>query len=316
MRKFQKRLENRKIIINFVKTKFMDYQIINDNCLTALTGKSINQKIDLTFLDPPFNQQKEYAYHNDSMDEKKYWEMMTDVCKSIFDITNKGGAMYFMQREKNTEFVLTALHKTGWTFQNLIIWKKKTSAVPVNCKFGKQYQIIVYVTKGEKAKTFHRLRIEPPLPPNYKYKRENGIFVTDIWDDIREMTSGYFAGNEAIREKNGERFHKQQSPLALLIRIILTSSKVGDVVLDPFAGTGTTLCVAHQLQRKSIGIEIDPSNSDLIQNRLLEIRDADIIQKYFKDYICTENIAEIWGNEFENKISIKPIGLFADQTEN
>jgi len=58
MRKFQKRLENRKIIINFVKTKFMDYQIINDNCLTALTGKSINQKIDLTFLDPPFNSKR------------------------------------------------------------------------------------------------------------------------------------------------------------------------------------------------------------------------------------------------------------------
>ncbi|MBL7127513.1 MAG: site-specific DNA-methyltransferase [Ignavibacteria bacterium] len=294
----------------------MSHQIINGNCLTVLQSKSINQKIDLTFLDPPFNQQKEYAYHHDSMDKIKYWEMMTDVCKFIYDTTNNGGSMYFMQREKNTEFVLTALRKTGWTFQNLIIWKKKTSAVPINGKYGKHYQIIIYATKGEKAKTFHRLRIEPPLPPNYKYQRENGVFVTDVWDDIRELTSGYFAGNEAIRTESGERFHKQQSPLALLIRIILTSTKVGDVVLDPFAGTGTTLCVAHQLQRNSVGIEIDPSNASLIQNRLSEIRDADIIQKYFKDYSCTENISKIWGDEFEKKISIKPVGLFANPIEN
>ncbi len=294
----------------------MSHQIINSNCLNVLQSKSINHKIDLTFLDPPFNQQKEYAYHYDGMDKEKYWEMMTDVCKYIYDITNEGGSMYFMQREKNTEYVMKALRKTGWIFQNLIIWKKKTSAVPVNGKFGKHYQVIVYVTKGEKAKTFHRLRIEPPLPPNYKNQRENGVFVTDVWDDIRELTSGYFAGNEAIREKDGERFHKQQSPLALLIRIILTSTKVGDVVLDPFAGTGTTLCVASQLQRNSIGIEIDPLNASLIQNRLSEVRDADIIQKYFKDYRCTENISELWGDEFEKKISFKPEGLFANQIEN
>jgi DNA modification methylase len=189
----------------------------------------------------------------------------------------------------------------------LIIWKKKTSAVPIASKYGKHYQIIAYATKGEKAKTFNRLRIEPPLPPNYKYQRENGVFLTDVWDDIRELTSGYFAGNEAIRTENGERFHKQQTPLALLIRIILSSSKVGDWILDPFAGTGTTLCVAHQLQRNSIGIEIDPTNAELIKKRLDDIREEDLIQKYYKDYSCTESLSEIWGDECETQSIIKPI---------
>jgi DNA modification methylase len=85
----------------------------------------------------------------------------------------------------------------------------------------------------------------PPLPPNYK-STENGVYVTDIWDDIRELTSGYFAGDEAIRLENGERFHKQQSPIALLLRIILSSTQIGDTVFDPFAGTGTTLVTAYQ----------------------------------------------------------------------
>jgi DNA modification methylase len=174
--------------------------------------------------------------------------------------------------------------------------------VPVKGKYSKQYQIIVYATKGEKAKTFHRLRINPKLPANYKMRRENGIFVTDVWDDIRELTSGYFAGSEAIRLENGTRFHKQQAPLALLLRIILTSTKVGDVVLDPFAGTGTTSSVALQIQRDSVAIEIDPSNVSCIQNRLTSCSDANIIQKYYQDYIYTDDLSRIWGNNgFEVK---------------
>lgn len=289
----------------------MNYEIYNDNCINIL-DKDEFSNIDLTFLDPPFNQQKDYSFHNDNMSEKDYWNMMSDICNSIYNKTNRGGVIYFMQREKNVEFVLNTLRKTGWVFQNLIIWKKKTSAVPVNGKYSKHYQIIAYATKGDKAKTFNRLRIEPPLPPNYKYGRKNGVFVTDVWDDIRELTSGYFAGDEAIRKENGERFHKQQAPIALLVRIILTSSKVNDVVFDPFAGTGTTLVASHQLQRQSIGIEIDPANANLIRSRLLNIRDSDIIQKYYKDYNCTDNIAEIWGAKFETKNNkTLDYGLFA-----
>jgi DNA modification methylase len=211
-----------------------------------------------------------------------------------------------MQREKNTAFVLQTLRKTGWEFQNLIIWKKRTSAVPVKGKYGKQYQVIVYATKGERAKTFHRLRINPPSPAHFKVPRENGVFVTDVWDDIRELTSGYYAGDEALRTADGERFHKQQAPLALLLRMILTSTNVGDTVLDPFAGTGTTAVVASQIQRQSIAIEIDPNNVQCIDSRLNNLRAADIVQKYYQDYSCTENLAQIWGNESDIEAQRKP----------
>ena len=250
---------------------------------------------DLTFLDPPFNQGKDYRQHDDSMTDAEYWDWMREVCKLTLLNSSPGAAMYFMQREKNTEEVLRVLRESGWHFQNLIIWKKKTSAVPSTVRYGKAYQIIAYATNGPRARVFNRLRINPPLPNGYS-PRENGIYVTDIWDDIRELTSGYFAGDEALRNPDGERVHKQQSPIALLLRIVLSSTKPGDFVFDPFAGTGTTLSVASQLGRAAIGVEKDSVNFEQIEKRLSRVRDTDSVERYRKDYAHTAELDEIWRN--------------------
>ncbi len=202
-----------------------------------------------------------------------------------------------MQREKNTEQVLRILRETRWIFQNLIIWKKKTSAIPSDIRFSKQYQIIAFATKGEKPRVFNKLRIDLPIPPEYKYERVNGVYLPDVWDDIRELTSGYFAGDEALRDINGNRVHTQQSPVALLLRIILASTMPGDTVLDPFAGSGTTLVVAHQIERNSIGIEIDPEYIKIIEERLKRLRTADSVLQYYKYYRYSSNLEKIWPGE-------------------
>jgi len=296
-------------------------KIIQGDCLDYLSHESSAEKFYLTFLDPPFNQNKEYNYFDDSLPIEQYWEMMRKVCDGIYKHTADGGAIYFMQREKNAEFVLGCLRETGWSLQNLIVWKKMTSAVPcstkyaVPCstKYGSHYQIIAFAAKGS-PRIFNRLRISSPLPAHYKYERDNGVYVTDVWDDVRELTSGYFAGDEAIRKSDGERFHKQQSPIALLLRIILSSTKPNDIVFDPFAGTGTTLVVADQLTRKFIGVEIDPENIACVKKRLRDIRDADMIDKYYKDFEYTENLKEIWkpksGISISAKRKARPLDLF------
>ncbi|MDA1190946.1 MAG: site-specific DNA-methyltransferase [Candidatus Poribacteria bacterium] len=266
----------------------------------ALRERGIEKPVDLTFLDPPFNQGKAYAAHDDSLPEDEYWAWMTDVAARALGVSPDGAAIYFMQREKNTEQVLRCLRESGWTFQNLIIWKKQTSAVPGRYRFGKQFQVIVFATKGNRPRVFHRLRIDPPLPSNYKYERKNGLYVTDVWDDIRELTSGYFAGDEAIRDENDQRAHEQQSPLALLLRIVLSSTNPGDVVLDPFAGSGTTLAVADQLNRNGIGIEIDERNVALIEQRLKARRSADDVMRFAEDYVHTEGLDAIWGAPLRN----------------
>ena len=102
-------------------------------------------------------------------------------------------------------------------------------------------------------------------------------------------------------------------PIQLLIRIILSSTNPGDVVLDPFAGSGTTLVVASQLNRKSIGIELDPFNVEIIHNRLAEERKADDVSRFLEDYGCTEGFEAICGQrEFtlSKSSATKQIGLF------
>ena len=87
------------------------YKLYNGNCLDILKDKRFSTPVDLTFLDPPFNQNKDYAHHDDNLSPEEYWGMMKDVCQKIFDVTSPGGAIYFMQREKNTEEVLRCLRE-------------------------------------------------------------------------------------------------------------------------------------------------------------------------------------------------------------
>jgi site-specific DNA-methyltransferase (adenine-specific) len=259
--------------------------------------KEIEAPVHLTFFDPPYNQGKNYnGFFDDNKPTKEYWKQMKDVLKTVNMLTAEGGSIYFMQREKNAEEVLKVVRQTGWTFQNLIIWKKRTSAVPSAKRFGKQYQILAFATKGTKPKVFNKLRVDYPLLPEYKYERENGIFVTDIWDDIKELTSGCFAGDEALRDKDGKRLHEQQSPVALLLRIILSSTNVGDTILDPMAGTGPTLVAAQQLKRNAIGIEIDPAHIATIKSRLESLRPSDNLYQYYEYYRYTESLGTIWGS--------------------
>jgi site-specific DNA-methyltransferase (adenine-specific) len=268
-------------------------RILEGDCLKYLSDGSISN-VQLTFFDPPYRQGKDYRFFDDSQPIEKYWGWIKEILHKIYDATLDGGAIYFMQREKNTEKVLRALRNTGWTFQNLIIWRKKTSAVPCISRFSKQYQIIAYAIKGDAPRVFNKVRIDLPPLPEHKYEHENGVYLTDVWEDIRELTSGYFAGDEAIRDGTGNRVHVQQSPVALLLRIILSSTKPRDIVLDPLAGTGTALVVAKQLDRNSIGIEIDPENVALVKRRVNFLRPSDNVSRFFDYYRFTPNLKAIW----------------------
>ena len=101
----------------------------------------------------------------------------------------------------------------------------------------------------------------------------------------------------------------------MLLRIILSSTQIGDTVLDPFAGTGTTLVVSNQLKRNTLGIEIDPDNVRCINERVKIVKSSDSIKKYYKDYIHTENLKEIWDNEYPEPELINKKGKILNVSE-
>jgi len=268
-------------------------EVLEGDCIKYLNEGAVGN-VHLTFFDPPYLQGKDYRFFDDSQSITKYWDWIKAIVEGVYKTTVDGGAIYFMHREKNAERVLRILRKAGWNFQNLIIWKKKTSAVPIETRFSKQYQIIAYAIKGKKPRVFNKVRIDPPPLPEHKYQHENGVYLTDVWDDIRELTSGYFAGDEAFRDNDGNRMHVQQTPVALLLRIILSSTLPSDTVFDPTAGTGTALVVAKQLSRNSVGIEIDPVHVELIKKRLKTLRAVDDISCHYDYYKFTPNLNSIW----------------------
>jgi len=89
--------------------------IKNDDCVKYLEEYQ-GIDFDLTFLDPPFNQSKDYRSHDDNMTPRKYWDWMSEVCNIVFQKSSQGAAIYFMQREKNEQYVLDALATSRWTF--------------------------------------------------------------------------------------------------------------------------------------------------------------------------------------------------------
>lgn len=291
---------------NTVKTGETWHKVLEGDCIEFL-NKGIVGTVHLTFFDPPYLQGKEYRYFDDNQSAESYWNWIKAIVQGVYNNTSEGGCLYFMHREKNAEIILRILRETGWNFQNLIIWKKKTSAVPIETRFSKQYQIIAYAIKGKKPRVFNKVRIDPPPLPEHKYKHENGVYLTDVWDDIRELTSGYFAGDEALRDPEGNRMHVQQTPVALLLRIILSSSLPGDIVFDPTAGTGTAIVVAKELNRNSIGIEIDPAHVELIAKRIEKLRLADDVSTQYSYYKYTQNLNNIWKSEVRSSINQKKL---------
>ncbi|NHI92155.1 MAG: hypothetical protein EAX96_06595 [Candidatus Lokiarchaeota archaeon] len=262
-------------------------EIINGNAefITAEICNKNNIKIHCSNLDPPFNKDKFYRKYKDNLPENEYWTFMEDICKNIFKMTVPGGYIFFMQRSENEDKVKNTLENSGFTYQNTITWKKMTSPPPIKHKLAPAKQIIVVATRGMKARLYNPLRIDVAPPLNYQVSNPKGVTINDVWDDIRELTSGFFAGTEPIRmsenkdicfeykmnqikELKLKRFHLQQAPIALLTRIILLSTKPGDLVYDPFGGTGTTSVVCQQLDRNCIIVEIDELNIKCIKERM------------------------------------------------
>ena len=243
-------------------------QIILGNSIKEMK-KIKDHSVDLIFADPPYNLQlKDTLYRPDqttveavTQDWDKFntyneYDQFTNAwlneCKRIL---KKGGALWVIGSYHNILRVGSTIQDEGLWILNDIIWHK-TNPMPNfrGTRFTNAHETLLWCTTSRDAKyTF-----------NYQNLKE--------LNEGKQMRSDWYipicSGKERLREDNNQRSHPTQKPEALLYRILLASTNKGDIVLDPFSGSGTTAVVAKKLQRHFIGIEKDKDYVELSKKRL------------------------------------------------
>ncbi len=244
-------------------------KIYNMDCLEGLKLIDDNS-IDLIITDPPFNQNKIYANHNDNLNENEYFDWCNKWIKEGFRVLKNDGSFYVQINSKNMFLLYNIMNKYG-IYQNACIWIKHSSPMTQKRRYSKNYQVWLFFTKTEKYNFYYNAekiihRYEP-----YKYianRNIEGRNVDDIWEDICELSTGYLAQKEVLLDGNGCKLHVQQMPIALPKRMILHSSNVNDIILDMFIGSGTTAIACLETNRNFIGFENDLNHFNLSNNRL------------------------------------------------
>jgi len=232
------------------------HKVIQGDALEVLSNEVCNNSIDLIFVDPPYNIGKNFNGHKDKWatdDDYLNWcYKWIDLCISKLKIN---GSMYIMTSTQFMPFFDIFIRKK-MTILSRLVWYYDSSGVQAKKYYGSMYEPILFCVKNPENYTFNADEILVEAKTGAKRKlidyRKNPpqLYGSEkvpgnVWEFAR------------VRYRMDEyENHPTQKPVALLERIIKASSNVGDTVLDPFSGTFTTSFVAKQLNRKSIGIEL------------------------------------------------------------
>ncbi len=236
--------------------------------------------VDLVFADPPFN--IGYLYHNydDRRDVDEYVEWSERWMRGASGAKPSGSFYLAIGDEFAADLCHAARRSIGFNMRNWIIWHY-TFGQQTKKMFAKSHTHILYFTKREEGFTFNpdAVRVASARQTTYGDKRANakGKLPDDVWYLRPQETPEPFFAAEAdtwnvlrvcgtFKEREG--WHGCQMPIDVLKRIILASSNPGDIVLDPFNGSGTTVVAAALLGRNYVGIDQSPDYVSFARKRL------------------------------------------------
>jgi len=249
--------------------------IYNGDCTEILTKEIKESSIDLIFADPPYNLSgnglhwKGNKTGGDWFMVNEEWDKMTAPEYMQFTIKwiagchkalKNNGSIYIACSYHNIGEVMIVLKQLDYKINNIITWYK-TNAMPNMTRrvFTHATEFVIWAVKG-KGWTFNYEKIKEINPE----KQKDGSLkqMRDFW----EMP--LVQGKERLRGEDGKALHPTQKPEEMLKRIILASSNEGDIVLDPFMGSGTTAFVAQKYGRNFIGIEREKKYVEATKKRL------------------------------------------------
>ncbi len=250
-------------------------QIIDGDCIEVMNSLPAGS-VDLIFADPPYNLQLKGDLHRpdnsqvDAVDD--HWDQFDSF--AVYDkftrewlaaarrILKKDGAIWVIGSYHNIFRVGAALQDAGFWILNDVVWRKSN---PMPNFRGKRltnaHETMIWAGREEASKyTF-----------NYEALKALNEGVQMLSDWVLPICTGH----ERLKDDNGDKAHPTQKPEALLHRIIVGSTNPGDVVLDPFFGTGTTGAVAKMLGREFIGIEREAAYREVATKRIARVRKFD-----------------------------------------
>jgi site-specific DNA-methyltransferase (adenine-specific) len=239
--------------------------------------------VDLVFADPPFNIGYDYDNYNDRQDAEKYLDWSRNWMERVVKALKPTGTFWLaIGDEYAAELKIIAQKDLGLTCRNWVIWYY-TFGVHCTKKFSRSHAHLFYFVKDPKNFTFNDLDIRVPSARQLVYADRRADSRGRVPDDTwilrpQDLPEGFKADGDVwyfprvcgtFKERKG--WHGCQMPEQLLGRIIRACSHEGELVLDPFAGSGTTLAVAKKLERHWLGFEISKEYVGRVRKRLKAI---------------------------------------------
>lgn len=249
--------------------------IYEGDCIEFLNNKIDPKSVDLIFADPPYNLSGNglkwegnktggdwYMVNEkwDKMTAPEYLKFTRKWIGGCYRALKNNGSIYISCTYHNIAEIIITLKQVGFKINNVITWQK-TNAMPNMTRrvFTHSTEFVIWGVKGSKY-IFNYEKMKEANPEKQKDGRPKQM--RDVWQ------LPLVQGKERVRGIDGRALHPTQKPEEMLKRIIIASSNEGDLVLDPFLGSGTTAIVAKRLNRNWIGIEKDKKYIELSKKRL------------------------------------------------
>lgn len=243
-------------------------RIIRGDCVDAMNALP-EGCCDLVFADPPYNMQLRGALHRpdqsrvDAVDDAwdqfasfdEYDRFTRDWLTAARRCLKDNGTLWVIGSYHNIFRVGAILQDLGYWILNDVVWRK-TNPMPnfKGRRFTNAHETLIWAAKHPRQQ--------------YTFNYEAMKALNDELQMRSDWTLPICSGHERLKDNAGQKAHSTQKPESLLHRVVVASTKPGDVILDPFFGSGTTGAVAKRLDRRFIGIEREDTYADIAQKRI------------------------------------------------
>jgi len=258
-------------------TDFTDQVLVGD-CIDLMNGLP-KASVDMIFADPPYNlqlsgellrpNQSKVSGVDDAWDRfddfKTYDDFTINWLTAARRLLKPNGTIWVIGSYHNIFRVGATLQDLGYWMLNDVIWRK-TNPMPNfrGRRFTNAHETMIWCSKDKTSK--------------YKFNYEAMKSLNDDLQMRSDWALPLCTGSERIKGDDGKKAHPTQKPESLLHRVILSSTDVGDVILDPFFGTGTTGASAKMLGRHYIGLEAEQKYADVAKKRLDNVERIDDLE--------------------------------------